>query len=59
MIRNFNFIKTWLVRYTNENQISAVLTNIGFSVFTDYTTRRAKFAGIRVELQEPEFELSG
>ena len=36
-----------------------MLTSVGFSVLTDYTTRRAKWNGIRVELQEPEFELLG
>ena len=34
-----------------------MLTNVSFSVLTDYTKRRAN--GIRAELQEPEFELSG
>ena len=32
----------------------------GFRVFTDYMTRRANISvGIRGELQEPEFKLSG
>ena len=52
--------RMWSVRFTNESQIDAVLTSVSFSVFAIYTKRRANgIYGIRVELQEPAFELSG
>ena len=48
------------VHFTNESQIDAVLTSVSFSVFAIYTKRRANgIYGIRVELQEPAFELWG
>ena len=52
--------RMWSVRFTNESQIDAVLTSVSFIVFAIYTKRRANgIYDIRVELQEPAFELSG
>ena len=34
-------------------------SSVSFSIFTDYAARRANGMVTEVELQEPEFELSG
>ena len=39
-------------------QIASIVTNVSFSVFTLYN-KKSLWDGIRVELKEPEFELSG
>ena len=39
-------------------QIASIVTSVSFSVFTLYN-KKSLWDGIRVELKEPEFELSG
>ena len=39
-------------------QIASLVTSVSFSVFTLYN-KKSLWDGIRVELKEPEFELSG
>ena len=42
----------------NKIQIASLVTSVSFSVFALYN-KKSLWDGIRVELKEPEFELSG